>query len=227
MYINYENYVAIIGDIIESKVKKDRNDIQQKLKKVLNDINLKYSNDIASKFKITLGDEFQGLLKSKNNILKIILEIEIQLAPVKIRFGIGIGEINTDINFNDSSEIDGPAYHRARKMINDIEIKKSQYTEPHFDIMLCSNEKNIEIDKLINSIFSVCTALKSKWTDRQKEIIYTYISNGENQYKAAEILGITQSSVNKALNNAKFYTFISALDTVSNFLSINGVYNYD
>lgn len=215
----YDKYVAIIGDIIDSKKIRDRKAIQQKFKSVLADINIKYSEDIASKFTITLGDEFQGLLKDKGNIMKIICEIEMAMTPIELRFGIGIGDISTDINFDNSSEIDGPAYYRARKMIKEIENRKSQYTERQSNIMICSEENNIEIDELLNSILSVCTALKSKWTDRQKEIIYAYLSNDENQYKAAHILNIGQPSVNKALSNARFYSYKSAIDTVNTFLS--------
>ncbi|MBB6630720.1 SatD family protein [Clostridium algidicarnis] len=214
-----DKYVAIIGDIVDSKQIKDRKVIQHKFKNVLADINTKYSEDIASKFTITLGDEFQGLLKSRNNIMNIICEVEMAMTPIELRFGIGIGEISTDINFDNSLEIDGPAYHRARKMIKEIESKRFQYTERDSNIMICSEENNIEIDELLNSILSVCTALKSKWTDRQKEIIYAYISNDKNQYKAANILNIGQSSVNKALSNARFYSYKSAIDTVNTFLS--------
>lgn len=216
------NYVAIIGDIIESKKILDRKNTQQKLKKVLSDININYAEDIASKFTIALGDEFQGLLKNRNSIVKIMTEIEMAMIPVEIRFGIGIGDISTDISLNNSLEIDGSAYHRAREMIKEVEGKKTKYSKPRSNIMLSSGENSQEIDKLLNSIFSVCTALKSKWTDRQKEIIFAYLSNGENQYKTAYALHIGQPSVNKALNNAQFYSYKAAIDSVDAFLSKTG-----
>lgn len=215
----YDKYVAIIGDISDSKSIRERKVFQQKFKSILTDINVKYSDDIAAKFAITLGDEFQGLVKNRNNIIKMITEIEIAIAPVELRFGIGIGDITTDIDLNHSAEIDGPAYHRARQMIHAIEKKKSQYTERQSNMMICSGENNAEIDELLNSILSVCHALKSKWTDRQTEIIYTYLANDENQYKTAAILNIGQPSVNKALKAARFYSYKSAMDTVNAFLS--------
>ena len=215
----YGKYAAIIGDIIDSKKLEDRRTIQQKFKNVLSGINEKYSEDIASKFRITFGDAFQGLLKNKRNIMKIITDIEIGMAPVKLRFGIGIGDINTDINFEDSEEIDGPAYNRAREVIEKIKKLESQYAQRVSSIMICSDDENSEIDELLNSILSVCTALKSKWTSRQEEIIYAYLANKENQYKAADVLNIGQSSVNKALKASRFYTYKSAIDTVNSFLS--------
>ena len=64
MSFDYPNnlYIAIIGDIKGSKKLDNRNEVQKKLTSVLDDINKKYKDDIYSKFTITLGDEFQGLL---------------------------------------------------------------------------------------------------------------------------------------------------------------------
>lgn len=42
-----------------------------------------------------------------------------------------------------------------------------KYKRGDSNTMICSDENNIEIDELLNSILSVCTALKSKWTERQ------------------------------------------------------------
>jgi hypothetical protein len=214
-----DKYTAIIGDIVDSRKIRNRNEVQRKFKSVLDEINTKYAEDIASKFTITLGDEFQGLLKSKKNILKILWDIEMAMSPYEMRFGIGIGDINTDIDLDRSPTIDGPAYYRARKMVTELDNLKSQYAGRHSNMMICSDDNYTESDELINSVFSLCTALKSKWTQRQKEIIYAYFSNEENQYKAARALGIGQSSVSKALNHARFYTYKSAIDTVSLVLS--------
>lgn len=221
-YYRFGEYTVIIGDIIDSKKILERQDVQKKFKNVLKKINNKYATDIASKFKITLGDEFQGLLKNQNNILNIIFDIEMAMSPISLRFGVGIGDITTDINYNDSSEIDGPAYHQARSIIEDLEASKNQYSQRQANILISSQIENKEIDTLLNSILSVCTALKSKWTKRQTEIIYTYLESEENQYKTAEKLNIGQSSVNKSLNSADFYTYKSAVDSIDNFLSEKG-----
>ena len=132
----FEKYTVIIGDMIDSKKIIDRKNTQIRLKKVLSEINNKYAKDIASKFTITLGDEFQGLLKSKNNIMNIIFDIEMEMSPISLRFGIGVGEISTEINFEYSSEIDGSSYHRARTMIEKLEIIKNQYSTRQANILI-------------------------------------------------------------------------------------------
>lgn len=105
--------LAIIGDIIDSKNIKNRNKIQKDLNKVLKDLNRNYEKDIVSKWTITLGDEFQALLKPNLYIFKMLDYISYKMDPVKIRFGLGLGEISTDINYEKSIGSDGPAYWRA------------------------------------------------------------------------------------------------------------------
>lgn len=214
-------YAAIIGDIKDSRKILDRKNAQEKFHTVLQKINEKYAEDIASEFLITLGDSFQGLLKNKQVIFNIIFEIELAMAPVSFRFGIGLGTISTEIQRDNSMEMDGSAYHRARKMIETVEENEKRYTQSETNTMILSGEGNQQTDQLLNTILSLATALKSKWSERQREIIYAYFIQGENQYKTAETLGIGQSSVNKALNIAKYYTYKTALLNASNFLSPN------
>lgn len=218
----YEDYSVIIGDIIDSKKIKDRKHIQNHFKKALDNINENYSESIGSKFTITLGDEFQGLLKDRENIVDIISEIERIMFPITLRFGIGIGDITTEINYESSSVIDGSSYHRARAMIEELEESDSQYAKREANILLASADTNSELDQLINAIFSLATVLKSQWTVRQQEIINAYLLNDENQYKTAESLGIGQSSVSKALKAANFTSYQLAMKDVRSFLSGKG-----
>lgn len=221
MKLNDEKYVAIIGDIVGSKKIKNRQDIQKQFKAVLSEVNKRFTTDIASEFMITLGDEFQGLLKSRQNVMKIVREIEMAMTPVELRFGIGVGEVSTMIDFKNTLEMDGPAYHRARAMMDTMHEMKTQYSVRQTNIMIASGDDNREIDELMNATLSVCSALKSKWTDRQKEIVHHYLTHDENQYKTATALDIGQSSVNKALKSTRFYSYKAAMDVIEKFLSEN------
>lgn len=212
-------FAVLIGDIKHSRNIPNRAQVQKQFTIVLQEINEKYVHDLASKFMITLGDSFQGLLKNKASLVKIIFEIEMAMDPIELRFGIGLGDISTEIQWENSMEIDGTAYHRARQMVEEVEMKESQYTKNETNIMLCSSKENLQMDRLLNTVFSLATALKSKWSIRQKEIIFAYYKSEENQYQAAEALGIAQSSVNKALKTSKYYTYQQALEEISEFFS--------
>lgn len=115
-----DNYIAIIGDIKDSKKIKNRSQIQKKLDTALKYVNEAYSADISAKFIITLGDEFQGLLESNKHILDIVKYIQREMYPVRLRFGIGFGEISTNIFPEAAIGAGGPAYYAAREMIEKL-----------------------------------------------------------------------------------------------------------
>ena len=101
----------------QSQKMDNRSEAQNKLKQVLEEINDKYIGDISSKFMITLGDEFQGLLRNGVNKMNIVSEIERKMYPVKVRLGIGIGKITTEINKEMALGADDPGYYKARNAI--------------------------------------------------------------------------------------------------------------
>jgi hypothetical protein len=212
MNLNKEIYFAIIGDVVDSRKIDNRNDVQKQYVEAINKINREYPDDIASKFLITLGDSFQGLLKKSNNILKIIEEIEDSMAPFKLRFGIGIGTINTSIIVEDSSLIDGPAYHNARFAIDDVKIKNSKKND-----VVCVNVKsdNNILDNLINSALSLCSLIKSNWSDKQRVVIDLNIKQKKSQVEIAEILNIKQPSVNSRLHSSNIYIYGDSINNIN------------
>lgn len=215
---SYNPYIAVIGDIKSSKKIKDRKSVQDKLKNTLEMINETYCHDIAAKFTITLGDEFQGLLCAGENVLNIIEEIQRKMYPIEIRFGIGVGAITTDINFEMAIGADGPGYYKARYAIEFLK-KKEQKNKSH------SSDVRIEIDEdinstaeMLNTILSLLAVVKKSWTDRQREIISDFVKYQDSQEKCAERLGIAQSSVQRGLTNGNYYAYKDAMDTVCNVL---------
>jgi hypothetical protein len=212
-------YLAIIGDIIESKKISNRSEIQEKLVRILEDINERYSEDIESKFMITLGDEFQGLLSQGKNVIEIIERIQIKMYPIQIRFGIGIGKIVTEIISLMPIGADGSAYHNARNMINKLKNFEKQNKATDADIMISSDGNNSDLELLLNTILSLCTSIKEKWTDRQREVAFDCLLNGDNQREVAARLNIGQPSVHKLLSKADYYSYKKAMDVVSQVLT--------
>lgn len=133
-------FIAMIGDIRNSREIKERKAVQDTLKKVLKEINLKYEEEIVSQFIVTLGDEFQGLLSEGKNLLKIIQEIKSALYPVELRFGIGVGKITTDINTEMALGADGPGYYKAREAIEIIKGNEKKSRAVVADIRLEKEE---------------------------------------------------------------------------------------
>lgn len=208
-------YIALIGDIMNSKEISNRFDIQEKLKYVLKKVNVIYTTNIACKFIITLGDEFQGLLSCGENVLDIIEYIQQEMYPVKIRFGIGIGKISTDIDSQKALGADGPCYYKAREAIENVK-KEEQKSKTHASYINIQIENDTEdLSKLLNTVLSLISILKDNWTNQQRETIKTIKYCGGNQVKCAKKLNIAQSSVQRRLSNGNYYSYKKAIDTLN------------
>lgn len=215
MDLNKEVYFALIGDIVDSRKIENRNDVQKKFIRIINDINIKFTHDIVSNFIITQGDSFQGLLKKSNNIMNIIEEIEDSMAPCNLRFGIGFGIISTTIIPDNSSLIDGPAYHNARFAIDKVKDNKTDDTA---NIAVCSN--NTVLDDLINTSLILCNIIKSSWSDKQKIVIDYTFKDKKSQVEIAKLLSIRQPSVNSRLQSSKIYTYRDAIKNITNAFAL-------
>ncbi|MCF1685821.1 SatD family protein [Tetragenococcus halophilus] len=211
-------YIAVIGDIKDSKKLEDRKTSQIQFAEVLEGLNQTYQKDLAAKFTISMGDSFQVLLKSGDSLMDMLFSLELDLMPMEIRIGIGLGSVDTEVDPENSLVIDGSCYHRARAMIESIEKSEKQYAQSKSNILLSTGNEIPCQEQVINTIFALETALKTGWTQRQKQIIHAYLANGRNQYATAKALDIGQSSVNKALNSTNFYTFDHSLTTLQDLI---------
>ena len=210
-------FVAIIGDIRNSRKIENRKLVQDKLKTVLEVINENYKEEIVSKFVITLGDEFQGVLRDCRKILKIIEEIKMELYPIEIRFGIGIGKITTDIDTERALGADGPGYYNARSAIDRLKEKEKKNKTVLSDICV-DTEKDDNQVILINTIFELLKTIEMNWTDRQREIIWNMQKYQDGQTNVANRLGIAQPAVHKALVKGKYYVYAKTMKTVEDIL---------
>lgn len=209
-------YIAVIGDIKNSKKLEERNEIQHKLNNVLNRVNREYESSIAAKFMITLGDEFQGLLYSGKNVVDIIEEIQWDMYPLNIRFGVGFGTIATDINPEMAIGADGPAYHKAREAIQQLKTNEQKTRIQVSDIRIGIEDDNHSISMMLNTILTLMAMIRRNWSERQREIIFRIEKYKESQTECAKHLEITQSSVQRGLKNGNYYAYREAKETVQN-----------
>jgi hypothetical protein len=205
-------YIAIIADIKQSRASGDRKNMQEKLMSVLDSINNKYRDVIASKFYISSGDSFQGLLKSGENIMDIIINMELALYPLKLRLGIGIGGIDTAIYEDNSNLVDGKAYHMARQCLEEVKENENKNERVITSYKIAKYGSELP---LINTLFSLVSIIKDGWSESQVNIIKAYIENGCNQKNTAEYLGKNQSTISYSLKGSQFYSLSSAFDVLS------------
>jgi Trp operon repressor len=213
-------YCAIIGDIVNSRNIENRADVQYQLEDILKYINMKYKDSIVAKFTITIGDEFQCLLNEPKSVLNIIDYIKMNLYPVKIRFGIGLGEMSTEIKVFALGS-DGPAYHLAREAIEDIKQSDIKYEQPVRDTMIyATNKENNQFNHLniVNSLLSVCYYIESKWSEKQRDIIKQITKEEKSHRELAKQYGITQTSISRRFNSSGYYTYKNAKEEAIKYI---------
>lgn len=212
------NYIAIIGDIKNSKKIDCRQDIQEKLNNVLKKVNETYTSDISAKFVITLGDEFQGLLYNNKNILDLIKYIQREMYPVRLRFGIGLGKISTSILNDAALGADGPAYYAAREMIEQLREQEKKLKKQAADIQISLyNIENFFIEE-INTLLLLLKIIEDRWTEKQRLTIWDMQQNGGSQEECAKRMNTTQSTVARRLADGNYLTYERARKTINEAL---------
>jgi len=185
---------------------------------ILKKVNQLYSSSISSKFTITLGDEFQGLLHSGDNVMEIIQYIKKETYPIEIRFGIGIGSISTNINPEISIGADGPGYHRARDCIEELKMMERRKQRVLSDVQIKIDEDNFLQELSLNSILKLMYSIESNWTEKQKEIINYILFKKKSQIEVAQYFNVSQSNIQQILSKAHYYAYKDAIDSINKIL---------
>jgi len=190
------SYIAVIGDLVESRKLEHRDSIQQNLNKVLQSINnSNYRQTIQSKFVITLGDEFQGLVSRDFPLRQFLSQYDFLFGEnIKTRFGIGLGELSTSLNV-EAIGMDGPCFHNARAAIG--QARKEN------DFLVFNG---FEMNAAINALFKLVDEIKKKWKKRQIEVISILEEVGD-QVSVAKKFDITRQTVNKILKASRYELF--------------------
>ena len=189
------NSIVVIGDIVESKKIDNRKSVQNKLAKLLAKLNDDYQKYIESPFKITLGDEFYGVINNFSPLIDILQILEVEFKEIDFRFGIGQGE------FNDHKQ--GTAYKNALKAVKIVKNKK-------FGTHLISADDNNNFE-IINLILHLYFNIFNKFTFNQKYIIYN-LSRGKKQKEIAADLDSSQSSISQSLSNINWRLLVKTVD---------------
>ncbi|RSJ98581.1 SatD family protein [Streptococcus australis] len=201
-------YLALIADVIDSKMVQERFNLQKQLEKTLRKMNELFGDYLASCFTLTLGDEFQALLKVDAPVFQIIDTLRSELSPTQLRFGIGLGEIATAIDPLQSIGADGPAYWNARAAINLVH-QKNDYgnTQIYF------SSGNDSKDLLVNALIASGEAIRSGWRGSQEEILLDLLkrfvySENFSQQDLAQSLDINPSALSKRLKSSSIRVYL-------------------
>ncbi|MEZ4766255.1 MAG: SatD family protein [Calditrichia bacterium] len=160
------NYAVIIADVSGSKQLSGRSRYQTQLflKSAIVQINEEFRDHIEAPFTITKGDEFQGLLTDLRSAFEMVLALEKLIFPVKLRFGLGTGNIYR-MGGKLPIEMDGPGVSSCECCVEHGQKKKICY---------CLNTDDESLDLLTNTIFQLMNAIKKRWNERLYRLFWRY-----------------------------------------------------
>ncbi len=192
-------YVGVIGDLIASRKLTQRAAAQAALQAALDAVNTRFASHLASRFVITLGDEFQGLLNSSAPVFEILDVLEAHLGSQPCRFGVGVGTMATPINPVMSIGADGPAFWHARDAIKSVH-EQHDYQQTRTRIR---GLNAIDVP-MVNNLLALSDHIKRGWTALQRETFAHLLSLGIytdsfDQQSSAEDMGITAVALYRRL----------------------------
>jgi hypothetical protein len=207
-----DNLVVIIADVCGSRKmgSDERYEGQLYLKSAIIQINENFKASIEAPFMITRGDEFQGVLKNMKAAFEIMLEFERLLFPLNLRYGIGKGFINK-MGSTVTLEMDGPAFHLARAALTQIKSKK------RYIFCLTGDES---FDLLVNSIFLLIDAIKSRWNDTIFKRYWKYKELGTFK-KVAQYEKVSTQAIWDSMHNMRTLEILHAEKNLIEFFSEN------
>lgn len=185
-------------------------------KKTVADINQLDSQYILSPLTITLGDEFQGVVRSISGAFRVLFDLETSLMalnkPFKLRYVIHEGEIQTKINKVKAHEMLGPGLTTARAELSTLKKARSR-----FKISL----KDKQLAHRLNLAMSIYQGIVDNWTIAQQKVVRIFWEEDRDYKKVAKrlkkdptvIWRRKKSLMIEEVNNLKTLVFLT-LDTV-------------
>jgi hypothetical protein len=196
-----DNAVVIIGDVCGSRKMaiNERYEGQLFIKSTIIQVNEKLSTIIEAPFMITRGDEFQGVLRNLRSALEIMLEFERLLFPLQLRYGIGKGQIQK-MGSKIPIEMDGPAFHRADEALTQVK-KRKQFIQCKTGIT--------HNDLLVNTVFYLTSAIKSRWNHLNFERYWKYKELGTFE-KVAQLENVSTQAIWDSMHNMRVIEVLQA-----------------
>ena len=205
-------HYILMADIINSG-EKEQKPLMEDFKNLIKEVNEIYKADILSPLTITLGDEFQGVIKNVAASIQIILTLEENSIHnklnFKLRYVLNQGEIETPVNKKIAYEMLGSGLTEARLKLNDSKYKKFRF--------------NIAIDDLLqqsilNDAFIIFENITDKWTLKNDYELASNFIQLKDYKIVSEKMNKTRSLIwkrEKTLHMESYYATKNIIQTIA------------
>lgn len=173
-------HYILMADIIDSR-KFDQQKLMKEFKSVVGKLNTQKSLKLLSPITITLGDEFQGVVRSLESAIDIILGLEEIILSEDLKFQLRYtliqGQIDTKINSKIAHEMLGEGLTTARERLQELKNGKSR-----FYVAL----QNMKLGDAINNAFFALQGIVDNWI-RLKDVYIASMFVNKIDYKQIAI----------------------------------------
>ncbi len=188
-----DKFFVFLGDIVSSRKISNEVAFQRHLEEICGLLNRTHRNEIHADFKILKGiDEIGAVLRCASRFYEITDRLLKELYPHRMRTVLVYDCIDGGVETGDVSKMDGRAFHRASLMME--ELRKSR-------LLFRLSFGNDLLDAMIEGQVNLILLLKSHWSQTERKVIREY-EKTRNQYRVAEVLGISQQAVSKNITKS-------------------------
>ena len=181
---------TLIGDIIGSRGLIDRASAQRTIDSALNRVNDAIKTEQL--LEPTVGDEVQGGFTTIGDATLATLLINLELPPdVRLRFGLGNGQVTVHDGDRRPLLQDGPGWWTAREAIGHLNGREGTWYvgQPH----------EVPEPALVNAFLLARDALVARLSDRQHRMLLLSLQ-GRTQREVAASERISESAVSQAFS---------------------------
>ncbi len=208
------NYYVFMADVIASRSREPQ-ELMEEFENLVSTANTLFSEGILSPLTITLGDEFQGVVSTLLDAVRVLVWLEeARLKGVfgsQLRYVIHYGEITTPLNPQLAYGMLGPGLADAREELADKRRRRSR-----FRIELPDRRLALQLSQLLDVMF----ALTREWKCEDASLLFDMMLHQNNE-AVAVAHGKNRSQVWKRRRNLYVDEYVS-LKTVVLELSEEG-----
>lgn len=198
---------TLIGDLLGSRVARDRARLHARLGEVLDSANARFSP--VTPLRVTVGDEYQGVFATVGQAVRASLWLRLAILPEHdLRQGLGWGEVT--VLEEEPRVEDGPGWWVARDAIVAVESgEASSATRLVRTSFLRAPHTDGPDPAAINAALLLRDQLVSGLSERSLSVLRGLL-DGKAQRDIAEGLGISPSAVSQRVRSDGLAAIVAA-----------------